>query len=174
MRTAAGCGVSTVFCDGRELERIKVQEEKCPDCNAKQNQYHHYGCDQEICPACGSQLRTCNCEDIHFIGLSDDRKSQEELQEEFPWIQLDYNRWEISLVTKEYIFCGCLADAEQPFKVYLRDSQSMFTEKEDTTMFFEQTLFDVFLKGLQFEYMSFTAEKCLEDMKKELLKNMSK
>jgi len=28
----------------------------CHDCNARPGEYHHPGCDNEICPACGGQM----------------------------------------------------------------------------------------------------------------------
>ncbi|MEK6873207.1 MAG: hypothetical protein AABW90_04355 [Nanoarchaeota archaeon] len=39
------------------------REETCHDCNIlnKEGNYHHFGCDMEICPLCKKQLISCNC-----------------------------------------------------------------------------------------------------------------
>ena len=34
---------------------------RCPDCNVLIGGFHHFGCDQEICPVCFKQLITCKC-----------------------------------------------------------------------------------------------------------------
>jgi rRNA maturation endonuclease Nob1 len=34
---------------------------RCGDCNVAIGGYHHLGCDQEICPSCGSQVISCGC-----------------------------------------------------------------------------------------------------------------
>lgn len=34
----------------------------CGDCGAAYGYYHHVGCDCEICPKCGGQLLSCDCE----------------------------------------------------------------------------------------------------------------
>ena len=34
----------------------------CHDCEAGTGQYHLFGCDAEICPACGTQAISCDCE----------------------------------------------------------------------------------------------------------------
>jgi hypothetical protein len=38
-----------------------VEEHTCGDCDCKEGEYHTPGCDMEICPFCGGQLRTCDC-----------------------------------------------------------------------------------------------------------------
>ena len=64
MLTADGCGMSHVTINGKLYERIKGGSwyGRCHDCGAKRNQYHHSGCDAEICPACGGQLISCDCD----------------------------------------------------------------------------------------------------------------
>ena len=66
MRTSLGCKVKHVYCNGKKYTRIIVSEPLCYDCNAKMGACHHMGCDQESCPACGAQLSSCNCKDVHF------------------------------------------------------------------------------------------------------------
>jgi len=34
---------------------------KCHDCNCKEGELHHRGCDWERCPFCGGQLISCSC-----------------------------------------------------------------------------------------------------------------
>lgn len=36
---------------------------KCHDCGIKNDgkSFHHYGCDMERCPVCGSQIISCDC-----------------------------------------------------------------------------------------------------------------
>lgn len=34
---------------------------RCGDCNCKVGRYHHWGCDQEVCPECGMQMLSCGC-----------------------------------------------------------------------------------------------------------------
>ena len=43
-------------------EQDKVEPgERCSDCGAMYGNYHHPGCDNEICPKCGRQAATCGC-----------------------------------------------------------------------------------------------------------------
>jgi hypothetical protein len=35
--------------------------ELCHDCAAALGQFHHLGCDMEVCPRCGGQLFLCGC-----------------------------------------------------------------------------------------------------------------
>ncbi len=57
--------------DGKNYERIKYscQNEHsdgilpyCGDCSAVDGEYHGFGCDFEICPKCGNQLISCECD----------------------------------------------------------------------------------------------------------------
>lgn len=64
MKNSDGCIGNDLIIDGKRYKRIKVSLPICPDCGAKYDFYHHFGCDQEICPCCGKQLILCGCEDI--------------------------------------------------------------------------------------------------------------
>lgn len=73
-----GCSVDTINIEGKTFERIKVgdvydlaegiedEEFRCHDCNAKNGHYHHWGCDNERCPACKQQLINCQCKDVYI------------------------------------------------------------------------------------------------------------
>lgn len=62
-----------IFTDesGQEFNRIPYGNEPgynsenmrtyCPDCTAAMGEYHYEHCDIEICPKCGGQLLSCNC-----------------------------------------------------------------------------------------------------------------
>ncbi|MEK6832599.1 MAG: hypothetical protein AABY32_01015 [Nanoarchaeota archaeon] len=39
-----------------------VPKEKCYDCNVNIGEFHVDGCDIEICPECGGQWISCECE----------------------------------------------------------------------------------------------------------------
>ena len=34
---------------------------RCPHCGVKVGGYHHYGCDEEICPKCSGHITECDC-----------------------------------------------------------------------------------------------------------------
>ncbi len=55
-----GCVKHWYLIDGKEYEAIKNGDDgnkgTCHDCNARQGEYHHPGCDMEICPVCGEQI----------------------------------------------------------------------------------------------------------------------
>lgn len=68
MLTADGCiGDPIPYADGKLFPRLKFYDPdgrkngRCPDCNAKNGHYHHWGCDQEKCPRCGWQMISCDC-----------------------------------------------------------------------------------------------------------------
>ena len=73
MLTADGCYVSTVHINGKVYERIPYygdfgeEDERCPDCNCKVGEYHHWGCDNEKCPVCHGQMLGCDCNDVYVI-----------------------------------------------------------------------------------------------------------
>ena len=63
-----GCNCSEVIFQNKKYKRIKYGEspydidERCHDCNAKEGNYHHPGCDTEVCPICGEQAIGCDCD----------------------------------------------------------------------------------------------------------------
>ena len=64
-----GCTWGHILCDGKVYKRNRYWEsDECPDCGAKFGQFHHLGCDMEICPICGMQLLGCDC-DLEFALL---------------------------------------------------------------------------------------------------------
>ncbi len=65
MEISDGCTVKDIFIRGTKHQRIPCTEEQCSECNAIMGKYHHWGCDQEICPVCGLQLISCDCEDVY-------------------------------------------------------------------------------------------------------------
>lgn len=64
MENTTGCVGNDLVIDGKHFKRITVAQKQCPDCGALNGFFHHFGCDQEICPCCGRQLLLCSCEDI--------------------------------------------------------------------------------------------------------------
>ena len=42
-------------------EGMEYEELRCHDCNALIGNYHHAGCDCEVCPKCHQQLISCDC-----------------------------------------------------------------------------------------------------------------
>ena len=78
MLESDGCA-ETIIIDGRRYQRIPMgaegdfygtedmaDVERCGDCAARRGHCHHWGCDCEICPACGRQLLSCDCEEFDF------------------------------------------------------------------------------------------------------------
>lgn len=73
MLTAKGCIVKKVYCDGKAYDRLRVGDEgeyeygeRCTDCGALYGHYHHWGCDNEHCPACGGQMLGCACKEVYI------------------------------------------------------------------------------------------------------------
>lgn len=52
--------------DGLKLPSVPYEDEEglsCHDCGVIHGNYHHPGCDMEICPRCEGQLISCGCLD---------------------------------------------------------------------------------------------------------------
>ena len=48
--------------NGKEHDRLPyLGISTCPDCAVAFSQLHVPGCDKEICPACGRQCISCDC-----------------------------------------------------------------------------------------------------------------
>lgn len=171
MNRAKGCDVKTVFCNGKQFTRIKAVED-CDECGAKTGHYHHYGCDQEVCPSCRQQLLSCGCEGVGFL-FKKEVKTQEELVKDFQWLNLNWKEWEISLVTEKHVFCSHLKEEEALLKVYKREDESIEDNVGEPTEFYEHILLSTFISGTPYEYMSEKSEKCLTLLKEELLKRLS-
>ena len=61
-----GCTWEYVLSGGKLYKRLPYMEsDSCPDCGVKFGQFHHVGCDMEMCPICGMQLLGCDC-DLEF------------------------------------------------------------------------------------------------------------
>lgn len=43
---------------------IEIDEKtfRCHDCGCKLGEFHHTGCDMEVCPCCGGQFISCDCD----------------------------------------------------------------------------------------------------------------
>lgn len=69
MSEADGCEFSHFeYGDGTVLERVKsTMTGRCGDCGAKENYYHHMGCDMERCPGCGKQAISCDCDIVSVL-----------------------------------------------------------------------------------------------------------
>ena len=65
MKNSAGCSANTEieFPDGSILRAIPHDENLCYncDCGAHPGNYHHPGCDEEVCPKCKGQIISCGC-----------------------------------------------------------------------------------------------------------------
>ena len=82
MNTAEGC-VPFVKISGKMFRRIPFVDSRdlfgevedgaarCGDCNALAGHYHHWLCDWEVCPSCGGQFLSCDC-DVDGLFESDE------------------------------------------------------------------------------------------------------
>jgi hypothetical protein len=64
---APTCDVTDIEIRGRRYERVRyttygVLEHTCPCCGITAPNFHHAGCELEICPACERELAGCECE----------------------------------------------------------------------------------------------------------------
>lgn len=55
--------------DGKVFDAVPVDAEcaslwsgKCPDCQRLLGEDHDPGCDRELCPRCGAQALSCDCD----------------------------------------------------------------------------------------------------------------
>lgn len=69
MKTAKSCSYTKLEIEGKIYKREKYFDDvKCHDCGISSCGYHHFGCDWEICPKCGCQVISCECEgDIYLV-----------------------------------------------------------------------------------------------------------
>ena len=78
MCTGDGCCEKAVKYEGSIISRLKVTKDevdgnnRCFDCGAPLNTYHHEGCDIERCPICGEQYISCEC-DFEELFIDDKR-----------------------------------------------------------------------------------------------------
>lgn len=49
---------------GQESDFADLGIDSCHDCGAQQGTLHATLCDMEVCPACGGQLLSCDCEHV--------------------------------------------------------------------------------------------------------------
>lgn len=66
MMKAKGCFDKDYIIDGKRYPAVPHydrfgDDSRCGDCNCKQGEPHHTGCDLEECPLCGGQFITCDC-----------------------------------------------------------------------------------------------------------------
>jgi primosomal protein N' len=68
------CDVTGVEIRGGQYERIRYttydgkREHTCPECGITALNFHHAGCELEICPPCEGQLAGCECEYVFVRG----------------------------------------------------------------------------------------------------------
>lgn len=61
------CSVGRVVLGGHTWERCRhgiYGALRCESCSTILGGYHHWGCPQEVCPACGGLLVRCRCEKL--------------------------------------------------------------------------------------------------------------
>jgi hypothetical protein len=62
MDSSVGCDYDQINIGGQWYRRlVKSGLGSCNDCGAEKGNFHHYTCDQEICPKCQGQLISCDC-----------------------------------------------------------------------------------------------------------------
>jgi hypothetical protein len=70
MLKAKGCLDRDYVIDGKRVPALEHRDKyvfsedgqhRCGDCNAKEGEPHHMGCDMEECPSCGGQFISCDC-----------------------------------------------------------------------------------------------------------------
>jgi len=54
----------------------KDNERTCGDCGVAAGQYHHSGCDLEICPRCRGQAISCDCSGVYLANVVDFRNDK--------------------------------------------------------------------------------------------------
>lgn len=66
MDYGVGCSIERLEVNGVKKNRIPFGDEphgrnreECPDCRVERGQFHHEGCDWEVCPFDGKQLLSC-------------------------------------------------------------------------------------------------------------------
>lgn len=67
MLKAKGCLHRDYLIDGKKAPALPHidrygEGNRCGDCNCKEGELHHMGCDMEVCPGCGGQFISCDCE----------------------------------------------------------------------------------------------------------------
>jgi hypothetical protein len=85
MNRAKGCFDRDWVIDGKRYAALKHYDRfgdgsRCGDCNAKEGEAHHPGCDMERCPLCQGQLISCDCpyeEDIFVFKTGRKIKSEQ-------------------------------------------------------------------------------------------------
>lgn len=70
MLNSDGCKVGYIRYKNDEEKYLNIRyqfdggDSRCHDCNTKEGYAHHENCDMEICPKCGGQFISCNCEPV--------------------------------------------------------------------------------------------------------------
>jgi hypothetical protein len=65
MMRSKGCLDKDYVIDGKRYPAVPYVDiygsERCHDCNCKDGEFHHTGCDMERCPLCNGQFIMCDC-----------------------------------------------------------------------------------------------------------------